>query len=125
MPAFTSVANRLMTIWKNGFTASAVITVLTIIMEGDANGAPHPDASSYAKKVSGQYAHRLVKGDNGHSLFAAQLGDVCYRLNIQKRTETSSWVPLLDMFVIIQIGNNQTNEERRVPYLVENWITTG
>jgi pimeloyl-ACP methyl ester carboxylesterase len=35
-----------------------VINVPTITLEGDANGAPHPDASSYAKKFSGKYSHR-------------------------------------------------------------------
>jgi pimeloyl-ACP methyl ester carboxylesterase len=47
---------------------SPVITVPTITLEGDANGAPHPDASSYAKKFSGKYAHRLIKGGIGHHL---------------------------------------------------------
>jgi pimeloyl-ACP methyl ester carboxylesterase len=45
-----------------------VITVPTITMEGDANGAPHPDASSYAKKFSGKYSHQLIKGGVGHNL---------------------------------------------------------
>jgi len=45
-----------------------VITVPTITLEGDANGAPHPDASSYAKKLSGKYQHRLIKGGIGHNL---------------------------------------------------------
>ena len=45
-----------------------VITVPTITLEGDANGAPHPDASSYAKKFSGKYAHRIIKGGIGHNL---------------------------------------------------------
>jgi pimeloyl-ACP methyl ester carboxylesterase len=45
-----------------------VITVPTITMEGDANGAPHPDASAYAKKFSGRYEHRLLKGGIGHNL---------------------------------------------------------
>jgi pimeloyl-ACP methyl ester carboxylesterase len=44
------------------------ITVPTITMEGDANGAPHPDPSSYAKKFSGKYAHRTIKGGIGHNL---------------------------------------------------------
>jgi pimeloyl-ACP methyl ester carboxylesterase len=44
-----------------------VITVPTITLEGDANGAPHPDATAYAKKFSGKYAHRLIKGA-GHNL---------------------------------------------------------
>jgi pimeloyl-ACP methyl ester carboxylesterase len=47
---------------------SPVITVPTITLEGDANGAPHPDSSSYAKKFSGKYAHRLIKGGVGHNL---------------------------------------------------------
>jgi pimeloyl-ACP methyl ester carboxylesterase len=44
------------------------ITVPTITMEGDANGAPHPDSSSYAKKFSGRYAHRVITGGIGHNL---------------------------------------------------------
>jgi pimeloyl-ACP methyl ester carboxylesterase len=34
-----------------------LIAAPTITLEGDANGAPHPDASSYTKKFSGKYAH--------------------------------------------------------------------
>ena len=45
-----------------------VITVPTITMEGDANGAPHPDPSSYAKKFSGKYLHRTIRGGIGHNL---------------------------------------------------------
>jgi pimeloyl-ACP methyl ester carboxylesterase len=45
-----------------------VITVPTITLEGDANGAPHPDASSYAKKFSGKYSHRVISGGIGHNL---------------------------------------------------------
>jgi pimeloyl-ACP methyl ester carboxylesterase len=45
-----------------------VITIPTITLEGDANGAPHPDASSYAKKFSGKYSHRIIKGGIGHNL---------------------------------------------------------
>jgi pimeloyl-ACP methyl ester carboxylesterase len=45
-----------------------VITVPTITMEGDANGAPHLDASAYAKKFSGKYTHRIVSGGIGHNL---------------------------------------------------------
>jgi pimeloyl-ACP methyl ester carboxylesterase len=45
-----------------------VITVPTITLEGDANGAPHPDPASYAKKFSGKYEHRLVTGGIGHNL---------------------------------------------------------
>jgi pimeloyl-ACP methyl ester carboxylesterase len=45
-----------------------VIAVPTITLEGDANGAPHPDPSSYARKFSGRYAHRLLTGGVGHNL---------------------------------------------------------
>jgi pimeloyl-ACP methyl ester carboxylesterase len=45
-----------------------VITVPTITLEGDANGAPHPEPSSYAKKFSGRYSHRLITGGVGHNL---------------------------------------------------------
>jgi pimeloyl-ACP methyl ester carboxylesterase len=44
------------------------ISVPTITMEGDANGAPHPDASAFARKFSGKYEHRLLKGGIGHNL---------------------------------------------------------
>ena len=47
---------------------SPIITVPAITLEGDANGAPHPDGSAYAKKFSGRYAHRIVKGGVGHNL---------------------------------------------------------
>src|SRR4051812_10705682 len=47
--------------------AGPLIVVPTITLEGDANGAPHPDPGSYAKKFSGRYAHRLIKGA-GHNL---------------------------------------------------------
>ena len=45
-----------------------IVTAPTITLEGDANGAPHPDASSYAKKFSGKYTHRIIKGGVGHNL---------------------------------------------------------
>ena len=48
--------------------ASPNITVPTITLEGDANGAPHPEASSYAKKFSGRYEHHLISGGIGHNL---------------------------------------------------------
>ena len=47
---------------------SPVITVPTITLEGDANGAPHPDPSAYAKNFFGRYEHRLIKGGIGHNL---------------------------------------------------------
>jgi pimeloyl-ACP methyl ester carboxylesterase len=45
-----------------------VISVPTITLEGDANGAPHPDARAYAKQFSGPYAHRVITGGVGHNL---------------------------------------------------------
>jgi len=44
------------------------ISVPSITLEGDANGAPHPEPSTYAKKFSGKYEHRLVRGGVGHNL---------------------------------------------------------
>jgi pimeloyl-ACP methyl ester carboxylesterase len=48
--------------------AAPAITVPTITMEGDANGAPHPEPSTYAGKFSGPYAHRTIEGGIGHNL---------------------------------------------------------
>jgi pimeloyl-ACP methyl ester carboxylesterase len=45
-----------------------VITVPTITLEGDGNGAPHPEPSAYATKFSGQYMHRTITGGVGHNL---------------------------------------------------------
>jgi len=45
-----------------------IITVPTITLEGDANGAFHPDPSAYAKKFSGPYSHRTLEGGIGHNL---------------------------------------------------------
>ena len=45
-----------------------VITVPTITLEGDANGAPHPEPGSYAGKFSGKYSHRTLSGGIGHNL---------------------------------------------------------
>jgi pimeloyl-ACP methyl ester carboxylesterase len=47
---------------------SPVITVPTITLEGDANGAPHPEPASYRNKFSGKYAHRTIEGGIGHNL---------------------------------------------------------
>ena len=45
-----------------------VITVPTITLEGDANGAPYPDPASYRNKFSGRYLHRTITGGIGHNL---------------------------------------------------------
>jgi pimeloyl-ACP methyl ester carboxylesterase len=47
---------------------SPVITVPAITLEGDANGAPHPEPASYATKFSGKYSHRTIEGGIGHNL---------------------------------------------------------
>ena len=48
--------------------SAPVITVPTITMEGDANGAPHPEPKTYAKQFVGRYTHRLITGGVGHNL---------------------------------------------------------
>lgn len=53
---------------ENRLGAAPVITVPTITLEGDANGAPHPDAAVYAKKFTGWYKHRAISGGIGHNL---------------------------------------------------------
>ena len=48
--------------------AAPAIAVPTITMEGDANGAPHPEPSGYRAKFTGKYEHRNVTGGIGHNL---------------------------------------------------------
>ena len=45
-----------------------IISVPSITLEGDANGAPHPSSVAYAGKFSGRYSHRELKGGIGHNL---------------------------------------------------------
>ena len=47
---------------------SPTITVPTITLESDANGAPHPDPAAYARKFVGKYEHRQITGGIGHNL---------------------------------------------------------
>ena len=47
---------------------SPTIQVPAITLEGDANGAPHPDPAAYAKRFSGKYQHRNISGGIGHNL---------------------------------------------------------
>lgn len=54
--------------FEQRLAAAPVISVPTITLEGDANGAPHPDPMSYAKKFSGKYEHRTIRGGIGHNL---------------------------------------------------------
>ena len=53
---------------ENRLAKAPLITVPTITLEGDANGAPHPDAIAYAAKFTGKYAHRVITGGVGHNL---------------------------------------------------------
>ena len=60
-----------------------MISVPTITLEGDANGAPHPAPAAYAAKFCGKYVHRNLTGGIGHNLpqeapkaFAAAVIDV-------------------------------------------------
>jgi pimeloyl-ACP methyl ester carboxylesterase len=59
-PRYDEVETRL--------AAAPAISVPTITLEGDANGAPHPDASAYTHKFSGRYEHRIITGGIGHNL---------------------------------------------------------
>ena len=59
-PKYDAVEKRL--------AEAPLISVPTITLESDANGAPHPDPTTYAKKFSGAYAHRLIGGGIGHNL---------------------------------------------------------
>jgi pimeloyl-ACP methyl ester carboxylesterase len=45
-----------------------VITVPAITLEGDGNGAPHPEPDAYAAKFAGPYSHRTIRGGIGHNL---------------------------------------------------------
>jgi pimeloyl-ACP methyl ester carboxylesterase len=53
---------------ENRLAEGPVITVPAITLEGDANGAPHPDSSAYVNKFSGKYLHRVIEGGIGHNL---------------------------------------------------------
>lgn len=53
---------------EHQLAAGPVITVPTITLEGDANGAPHPAPAAYAAKFSGKYVHRNLTGGIGHNL---------------------------------------------------------
>jgi len=54
-----------MTIWNSGLQRGRVFPVPTITLEGDANGAPHPEANAYAKKFSGKVP-TVISGGVGH-----------------------------------------------------------
>ena len=54
--------------FEQKLAAGPVIQVPAITLEGDANGAPHPDSASYAGKFTGKYTHRTITGGIGHNL---------------------------------------------------------
>ncbi|MGF7205473.1 pimeloyl-ACP methyl ester carboxylesterase [Skermanella aerolata] len=54
--------------YEQRLAQAPAITVPTITLEGDANGAPHPEPAAYAGKFSGKYQHRLITGGIGHNL---------------------------------------------------------
>jgi pimeloyl-ACP methyl ester carboxylesterase len=54
--------------FEQKLAAFPAIDVPTITLEGDANGAPHPDPASYAKRFTGRYEHRPIAGGIGHNL---------------------------------------------------------
>ena len=53
---------------ENKLAQAPTIAVPTITLEGDANGAPHPEPSAYKNKFTGKYEHRLIRGGIGHNL---------------------------------------------------------
>jgi pimeloyl-ACP methyl ester carboxylesterase len=53
---------------EHQLASGPVIAVPTITLEGDANGAPHPDPGAYRDKFSGPYEHRTITGGVGHNL---------------------------------------------------------
>lgn len=59
-PQYDALETRLAT--------APVITVPTITLEGDANGASHPEPATYARKFVGKYVHRNIAGGIGHNL---------------------------------------------------------
>ena len=59
-PRYAAIAARL--------TATPAVTIPTITMEGDANGAPHPPPAAYRSKFTGRYEHRTITGGIGHNL---------------------------------------------------------
>jgi pimeloyl-ACP methyl ester carboxylesterase len=54
--------------YERKLAAAPAISVPTITLEGDANGAPHPEPAAYAGKFVGPYQHRTITGGIGHNL---------------------------------------------------------
>jgi pimeloyl-ACP methyl ester carboxylesterase len=55
-------------VMEKTLATAPVITVPTVTLEGDANGAPHPDPANYAAKFKGKYVHHTINGGIGHNL---------------------------------------------------------
>jgi pimeloyl-ACP methyl ester carboxylesterase len=53
---------------EDRLAGAPAIRVPTITMEGDANGAPHPEPATYRAKFTGPYEHRPIEGGVGHNL---------------------------------------------------------
>jgi pimeloyl-ACP methyl ester carboxylesterase len=53
---------------ENRLAEGSVISIPTITLEGDANGAPHAPPTAYRGKFSGKYEHRDITGGVGHNL---------------------------------------------------------
>ena len=63
--------------FEKRLAAFPVITVPTITLQGDADGAPRPDPSSYAKKFSGKYSHRTHQGRHRAQSAAGSAAGLC------------------------------------------------
>jgi pimeloyl-ACP methyl ester carboxylesterase len=59
-PAYDALEAKLAT--------APLISIPTITLEGDANGAPHPAPAAYRGKFTGKYTHRTIDGGIGHNL---------------------------------------------------------
>jgi pimeloyl-ACP methyl ester carboxylesterase len=53
---------------SGGDASSGNCLIFSSLLEGDSNGAPHPDPTAYRKKFTGKYAHRTITGGIGHNL---------------------------------------------------------
>ncbi|MNS67652.1 Alpha/beta hydrolase family protein [compost metagenome] len=110
-----------------------VITVPTITLEGDANGAPHPDPSAYASKFSGKYQHRNISGGIGHNLpqeapeaFASAVLDVRKALNLPK--PANRCLTACDAGDAVAGHSNRPDDEGiqwTISTIFSSWTTTG
>jgi hypothetical protein len=87
------------TIWKSGLPKGPVITVTTVTSKVMPMVHHTRTAVSYAKKFSGKYAHRIIKGGVGHNLpqeaphaFAKSCSRCRRLLNGISRVSIQSWL---------------------------------